>query len=120
MKRFALCLLVACGGSDPASGSGVDPTLPIGTVSPAQITDICEYAVSLSREVTCNGNPTQSVAVQDSCEGLLETIAEGCTATVADMEVCFEDLSELTDDEVCMFVNPDSCLFLGDASCIDV
>jgi hypothetical protein len=114
-------MLVACGGSDaPASGSGVDPTLAIGTISNAQITDICEYAVSLSREVTCNGNPTQSVAVQDSCEGLLASIADGCIATVADMEVCFEDLSELSDDEVCMLVNPDSCLFLGDASCIDV
>ena len=120
MKKIALCFLIACGSDDPESGSGVDPTIGLGKLTEAQIQDVCAYGVSLSREVVCNGSPTQSVAVQSSCVGLLQAIANGCVATVADIEVCFEDLSELTDDAVCMMANPDSCLFLGDDSCVDV
>lgn len=121
MKRFVLVFLFACGGDDPApTDSGVDGSLGIGTLSADQIDAVCDYGVALSREVICNGNPTQSVTVFDACVGLLETIATGCTATVDDMETCFEDLGAETDDEVCALASPPSCDFLGDPTCIAI
>ena len=122
MRHALLCLLLACGSDDPdpIDGSGVDATIALGTLSPAEIDDVCAYGVSLSREVICNGNPTQSVTSAEACQGLLSTISEGCVATVGDMEACFEDLAAETDEQVCALSNPASCEFLGDPSCIDI
>lgn len=123
VKRLVLVLLIGCGGDadpDPADSSGVDPTLALGTILPGEIDELCAYGVELSREVICNGNATQSVTTLDGCTGLLEILADGCTATVDDMETCFEALSALTDEQVCGLENPAECEFLGDPSCVDI
>ncbi len=121
MKRFCLLLMISCGSKDPEhGGSGVDPTLAIGTLATADAEAVCDYAADLSRAVTCGDRQVQSVATLESCLDLLDGISDTCETTIAELEQCFEALAAASDAEVCDLSSPAACEFLGDPSCLDI
>ncbi len=119
MKRLICLFMIGCGGNEP-TGSGVEPTLAIGTLATTDIDTECDYASGLSRPVMCNDREVESVATRDACIDLLESIADTCETTVAELETCFEALAAQSDAEVCGLASPESCGFLGDPDCIDL
>nr|MBA2539125.1 hypothetical protein [Deltaproteobacteria bacterium] len=102
MRAVIFAFLIGCGSetADEPQGSGVEPTLTLGALSAPDVDAVCDYAVGLSRPVTCNGNEVESVTSEEACLDLFEAFAETCDATVADIELCFEVLAAESDDEV--------------------
>jgi hypothetical protein len=109
-----------CGSDDSDDGSGVDPTLTLGTLGAADTTAVCTYGASLSRTVDCGGSSGESTTNVEDCVDLVESLSETCDATVDELETCFEDLAAQTDDEICGLETPASCDFLGDPDCLDI
>lgn len=120
MKHVLICIVFVfgCGGGGSDSGSGVDPATTLGALTPDEVTDVCEYAASLSRTVDCDGDDVESTTDVGGCVEIVDDFLDTCESTVADLEACFEDLAALSDDEVCELEAPASCSFLGDPTCL--
>jgi hypothetical protein len=122
VNRLILILAIGCGsdGTVEPMGSGVDGTLTVGTLAAPDIDGVCAYGVGLSRVVVCNDREVDSVTSEAACLDLLESFADTCDATVAELETCFEDLAAQSDAEVCGLATPESCAFFGDPDCLDL
>jgi hypothetical protein len=122
--------LVSCGGGS-SSGSGVDEAKTLAELSDGELADICEYRVGLEqspqREVDCGDGQTITVGLDaedvqgaiDECVSFMPPAT--CTATVGEVETCFETIAGFTDDELCDFflgqTAPAACEPIFDVSC---
>jgi len=105
-----LCAVAACGGG----GSGVSSGKTLVSLSDSEITDLCEYLVDVAgpaRTVDCGGGDTVMIgggSVSACTTGLKAARTEdpSCGATVNDAESCSEDLSDLSDAELCSDSTP--------------
>jgi hypothetical protein len=106
-------LAAACG----SSGSGVSGGKALGSLSDAEIDDLCAYVVDVQgppRTIGCAGDlrVTVGTLTREDCADETRLIRElaGCTATVDDAESCREDLADLTDEDLCSDAVPTSCV----------
>jgi hypothetical protein len=116
-------LAAACGGG----GSGVSGSTQLGKMSDADITKLCEYLVDLAgpaRTITCSNGETIMTGGGSAAECATDfkesrTEFPNCSATVSNLENCFEDIADFSDQEICSDSAslPDSCLPLLSASC---
>lgn len=102
--------VTACGGD----GSGVSGNKSLVSLSSGEITDLCKYftkAKGAQRMIDCGGGVTITVgggSVDDCVTDLKtsQTDFPSCTATVDQAETCVEDLSNLTDQQLCSDTTP--------------
>jgi hypothetical protein len=115
-------LVTACGGG----GSGVSGSKALVSLSEGEITDLCEYFVDLAgseREVDCGGGLVVTVGGGSVSECVVDLQTSrgqfpGCTATVSNAESCMEDLTDLTDAQLCSDGPlPAACLPLFNNEC---
>jgi hypothetical protein len=126
MKKILLvCVMAACGGS------GLDTSLKINTLSDSEITDECQYIHDTypKKTFTCDdgqgGTDNVSIGGNDvaSCTSSLETLQPdipNCTATVGDVEDCFDFEYNLSSDQFCGTTSvtpPSSCQRANAADC---
>ncbi|MEO8699669.1 MAG: hypothetical protein ABI867_06475 [Kofleriaceae bacterium] len=107
MKRIVvLSVLTACGGG-PETGSGIDGDKPLVELSDGEITDLCEYTISLGPIFGDCGN---GEFVQIGKTSVGECLAQyqqrrelftSCTATVANAEDCTNEILPFTPQMLC-------------------
>jgi hypothetical protein len=93
--------LVACGGD---GGTGLDSNKALGTLTTAELTDLCEYVVDQypSEPVDCDGTEVEPPTVQECVD---DPFPEDCTATVGQAEACAEALGA----DPCAMSLPEAC-----------
>ncbi len=94
--------LVACGGG---GGSGLDSSKTLGSLSSAELTDLCEFVVDTypSEAVDCgDGQMFEPGTVAECTE---DPFPSDCAATVGQAEACVEALAA----DVCADTLPEAC-----------
>lgn len=120
---IVVLILAACGGE--TTGSGVDRDTPLVTLSDAEISELCEFTVSLG-PITGNCGNGEQVTIGKLTVG--ECIAQyeqrrelfgTCTATVAHVEDCTEQFLPYTPQMLCAdnIVLPEPCVVLFTSEC---
>jgi hypothetical protein len=119
----------ACGGGGDVGRrrSGVDESAALLDLETGEIGDLCAYLGDVQStapsEVDCDGEPVTTGVGLDAnqfaagCEMGIPMIGPGCTATVGDIEDCFDDLVAQPDAEICEGEFPPSCDPLLPADC---
>jgi len=106
--RLAIVFLFAAagcsGGDDGGTGSGVDGSKSVASLSASEQQDLCEFTVDVEdgpRTVQCDGF---TVDIDDvaACVASLGEVPASCTATVADAEACALAIG----DDPCHFDSP--------------
>lgn len=137
LAAFLCTGLMYCGGGSGGGGgvgnSGLDSSKTLGSLDEGEAMDLCEYFFGLlnpPRVIDCDGTEVTfgiddeelADAVADCTADVSE--ADSCQATVGQAESCFEDQTELSDDEICeLFLGgtepelPASCAPIMDPTC---
>jgi hypothetical protein len=85
----ALMFGAACGGSD-GGASGIDTGKQLSALSASEIRALCEYMVDVGRERLEECGPPGEEETVAECTAALGPAAAQCSATVGQVEACFE------------------------------
>ncbi len=105
----SVLLCAACGGGGGGGGSsGVDRDTSLTDLTAAEVMDICEWAVAEGggpgAETDCGDGVTVTNGTVAECvEDYPSEVSSDCTATVADVEDCFEAMN----GDPCSFEHPE-------------
>ena len=112
MRSILLVVLVGCGGQ--GGNLAFDPNTPVADLTAEQRVALCDAAVAVngeSNEAQCSSDTFVEVGLltQESCLDSLAGVPPECAATAQDYLACNEDISMMTDAQICSSFTPSSC-----------
>ena len=109
-----------CFGGEGGSDSGVPGSTRLPELTSAQRSSLCEHLADVfpSRTVACEDfTLTLGFTSANQCVSQLPT-SPSCSATVDQVEACYEAIAAIADEDICMLELPAACTPLSDDGCI--
>ncbi len=94
--------LAACGGG---GGSGLDGNKALGSLTSAELMELCEYVAEAGPQETVDCGDGVTVGPTTAAECAMDPFPTDCTATVDDAEACADAIG----DDPCNAFESEAC-----------